>query len=310
MPFLKELGDGREQALSDVKKKLTDHFQLSEEALKKRTRQGNQTQFVDRCNWTKAHLKGACLIEQRKRGFVIITERGKKELAEIHIKNLPDIDAAYLRKFSEYCKFQNLDKFKKPKKNKKTNERDIDENESFDCQSNDTPIEQMESAYEKQQSVLKQELLEKIMKCDWRFFEELVVKLLINLGYGGSWKEAGKAFTTTQDGGIDGVIKEDKLGLDQIYIQAKKWAPSSTVTVSKVREFAGALQVKKTKKGVFITTACFTKEAKEFVKNQGLKIVLIDGDSLTGYMIESNTGVSSVARYDIKEIDHDFFEDD
>lgn len=229
---------------------------------------------------------------------MIITDRGKKVLKE----NLSLIDVSYLRQFPEFCEFQNL-KREKSTSAKKIDKEDLDEN-----QSNNTPSEQLESIYQTLQSNLKQDLLENIMKCEAFFFERLVVDLLINLGYGGSKKSAGQAFTTTHDGGIDGVIKEDKLGLDKIYIQAKRW--DSGVGRPEIQKFAGALQGKRAKKGVFITTSQFSKDAKEFVNNLDSKIILIDGDSLTDYMIESNTGVLVENKYEIKKIDSNYFEDE
>ena len=298
LSLLKQLEDGKEHSISDLRKKISIDFKLSSEDLKERTSSGYQTTFYNRVHWSKIYLKKACLIDQPSRGFVIITNRGKKVLEE----NLTSISVSYLRQFPEFCKFQNL---RKPKNSIKE-----DSDDTQDDSQNDTPLEQLESAYKTLQSNLKHELLENIMKCEPFFFEKLVVNLLINLGYGGFKEDAGKAFSTTRDEGIDGVIKEDKLGLDQIYIQAKRWNPDNTVARPEIQKFAGALQGKRAKKGVFITTSRFSRDATEYVKNLDSKIILIDGDSLTDYMIESNTGVLVEDKYEIKKIDNNYFEDE
>ena len=169
-----------------------------------------------------------------------------------------------------------------------------------------TPIEKLDDAYRELRATLKSDLLETIMQCSWQFFEDLVIDLLINLGYGG----VGKAFTKSKDGGVDGVVKVDKLGLDLIYVQAKRWKKSNPVGEPKIRDFVGALEPEKTKKGVFITTSSFTKDAKSYTKKIGFKIILIDGDQLTDYMLNSNTGVTTTDTYALKKIDHDYFEDE
>ena len=223
-------------------------------------------------------------------------EKGKKVLEE----NPPFINVSYLRRFPGFREFQNL------KKSKKIAVKETPD----DSSSNDTPLEQLESAYKTLQTNLKDNLLENIMKCEPFFFEKLVVNLLINLGYGGFKEDAGKAFSTTRDEGIDGVIKEDKLGLDQIYIQAKRWQFDNSVSRPEIQKFAGALQGKRAKKSIFITTSRFSSDAIEYVKNLDSKIILIDGDSLTDYMIESNTGVLVEDKYEIKKIDSNYFEDE
>ena len=299
LPLLKQLADGKEHSISELKKKLIIDLKLSSEDLKERVPSGTQTVFYNRFQWAKTYFKKACLIDQPSKGSLIITERGKKVLKE----ELSSIDVSYLKQFPEFREFQNL---KKPKNSIK---KDFDKEDVGDSQ-NDTPLEQLESAYKTLQANLKHDLLENIMKCEPFFFEKLVVSLLINLGYGGFKEDAGKAFSTTRDGGIDGVIKEDKLGLDQIYIQAKRWNSDNTVTRPEIQKFAGALQGKRARKGIFITTSRFSRDATEYVKNLDSKIILIDGDSLTDYMIESNTGVLVEDKYEIKKIDSNYFEDE
>lgn len=289
LPMLKELKEGSSKSMQEIRDSLADYFNLSEEEQKDLLPSGNQSIFDNRVGWARTYLKKAGLVDSPKRSFVVITDRGREVLAE----NPDEITSNYLKKFDEFLDFQNLS-------NKK-------EEEAEEVTSEQTPSEQFESAYKKLKSGLKTELLDTIMDCSPFFFERLVVDLLINLGYGGSKKEAGEAFATTGDEGIDGIIKEDKLGLDLIYIQAKRWKKDSCVGRPEIQKFAGALQGKRAKKGIFITTSYYSNEAREFVKALDSKIILIDGDSLAEYMIESNTGVSVESKYELKKIDSDYF---
>ena len=300
LPLLKQLKDDKEHLVSELKKNLITNLKLSPEDLRKRVPSGVQTLFYNRFYWAKTYLKKAGLIRQISRDLIVITERGKKILEQAP----PFIDVSYLKQFPEFCDFKNTKK--EPTKT------------SSDYQSNNiplkepdiTPLEELESAYSQLQTKLKQDLLENIMGCSPTFFEKLVVELLIGLGYGSSKEESGKAFATTKDGGVDGVIKQDKLGLEQIYIQAKRWKSNNTVSRPEIQKFAGALQGKRVQKGVFITTSQFSKEAKEYAKNLSIKIILIDGNSLTDYMIQSNTGLLPDTQYETKKIDFSYFEDE
>lgn len=175
--------------------------------------------------------------------------------------------------------------------------------------SDQTPEELLEYAHNRMTAELSRELLQKVQSSPPFFFERLVVDLLINMGYGGSRKDAGEAFATTGDGGIDGTIKEDKLGLDVIYVQAKRWNSDTTVGRPEIQKFAGALQGMRAKKGVFITTSRFSKEAKDYAANIDSKLILIDGSQLAAHMIESNTGVSVVDTYQVKKVDMDYFQE-
>lgn len=292
LPMLRELSDGNEKTISELKTNLAAKFKLSEEELKELLPSGNQQVFDNRVGWARTYLKKAMLIESARRGVFKITDRGSAVLKE----NVQNITASYLKKFDEFREFQNMDK---------SNEEGKEE--SYVSESESTPVELFEKSYRKIQSDLKKEILEQILSCSPFFFEKLVVDLVINLGYGGSRKEAGEAFQKTGDEGIDGIIKEDKLGLDLIYIQAKRWKKDSCVGRPEIQKFAGALQGKRAKKGIFITTSYFSSDAKEFVKHIDSKIILIDGDELCSLMIESNTGVSVLSNYSIKRIDSDYF---
>jgi restriction system protein len=295
LPILKALSNGNERSMSEIKSKMADDFKISDDAQKELLPSGNQSIFENRVGWAKTYLKKAGLVDSPRRGFVIITPRGMDVLKE----KISEITPNYLKKFSEFLEFQNTSK---PENFKD----EVQDNSTGD----QTPSEQFELAYKKLKDSLKNELIDLLLSCSPFFFEKLVVDLLLNLGYGGSKKEAGEAFSTTGDEGIDGIIKEDKLGLDLIYIQAKRWKKDSCVGRPEIQKFAGALQGKRAKKGIFITTSYYSSEAKEFVKHIDAKIILIDGDMLTDYMIESNTGVSIVSKYEIKKIDSDYFNED
>jgi restriction system protein len=226
-----------------------------------------------------------------KRGIYKITPGGQ----DIIKKNLDRIDLKFIEKFPKYQEFlKNSHQAVSDKVEKK------DEHPT-----SSTPEETFEYAYQKLRKELANELLSTIKSCSPEFFEKLVVDLLISMGYGGSRKDAGEAIGKTNDEGIDGIIKEDRLGLDTIYIQAKRW--EGCVGRPEIQKFAGALQGQRAKKGIFITTGYFSEEAKNFAKNIESKIILIDGNNLSEYMIDFNVGVSRVSSYEIKRIDSDYF---
>jgi restriction system protein len=292
MPLLKLAGDGETHNVNDATDKLAKEFNLTDEEISRLIPSGSP-KFYNRVGWAKTHLKKAGLLEYPQRGYFRITQRGVNVLQEDPAK----INMSYLKKFPEFIAFRQTH-------HTVEGDEDVEENEEL------TPEEALENAYLKIRDDLSDELLETILKSSPAFFEKLVVDLLINLGYGGSRKEAGEAFATTGDEGIDGVIKEDKLGLDLIYIQAKRWKSSSCVGRPEIQKFAGALQGKRARKGIFITTSYFSSEAKEYVKNIDSKIILIDGDELASLMFESNTGVSTESKYELKKIDTDYFSED
>jgi restriction system protein len=232
------------------------------------------------------------LIESTRRGYFKITQRGIDVLS----RNPTGINTKFLEQFPEYAEF------KKVKKELPRKESDRTKYEATP----QTPEEILGAAYEELNLNLKQELLENIKSASPDFFEDLVVDLLVKMGYGGSRSDAGQSVGGIGDEGIDGIIKEDKLGLDAIYIQAKRW--ESTVGRPEVQKFAGALQGQRAKKGILITTSTFTKEAVQYASSIESKIVLIDGEKLAQLMIEHNVGVSTTASYEVKQIDTDYFE--
>ena len=236
-------------------------------------------------------MKKAGLLESTRRGYFRITKRGLDVLDQ----QPAQIDTAYLRQFPEFVEFQT------PK------QRDKEEIQ-LKLDESTTPEEEIESAYQKLRDDLSTELLEMVKGSSAAFFEQLVVDLLVAMGYGGTRKDAGQAIGRSGDGGIDGIIKEDRLGLDIVYLQAKKW--DSTVGRPEIQKFAGALQGQRARRGVFITTSTFTTGAQEYVSRIDSKIVLIDGETLAQLMLDFDLGVTTVATYRLKRIDSDYFTGD
>lgn len=295
LPFLKILADGEEHALGDTHDKLSDHFDLTEEEIRELLPSGKQAVFRNRVGWARTYIKKSGLLTSPRRAHFQITDRGQELLKE----NPTEINGAVLKRYPDFLEFQAI---KKPKENGRTEQSKL-----FDTDTDKTPEEALEYAYQKLKNDLSKEVLDIVMSCSPAFFEKLVIDLLIAMGYGGSRKEAGQAMGKSGDGGIDGIIKEDKLGLDIIYLQAKRW--ENSVPVKEIRDFTGALASKKAKKGIFLTTSSFPKSVYEFVGQVEYKIILIDGERLADLMIENNVGLSTVNTYYIKTIDTDYFEE-
>lgn len=289
LPLLKHLADGDTKSTSETFEALANEFNLTDEEQKELLPSGQQPIFSNRIAWAKAYLKKAGLIESPKRGFYKISPLGEQALKQ----NPEKIDNHFLTQFEQFNKFY---------KKQSTKIEEIEE----DISNDKTPEEYLEYGYQKIRNDLGIEILNNIRQCTPAFFENLVVELLVKMGYGGSRSEAGKTIGKSGDGGVDGIIKEDRLGLDVIYIQAKKW-DNTPVSRPEIQKFAGALQGQRAKKGIFITTSNFTKNAIEYVSMIESKIVLIDGEQLAKYMIDFDIGVSKIATYDIKKIDTDYF---
>ena len=287
LPLLKIAGDGRVRTSAEQRKQLGDQFGLSEEERAELLPSGKQPIFSNRVAWASLHLHKAELLKRPERGHYQITERGRKIL-----ENPPArITVKYLQGFPEFSRFRAATKPKRVRENAKPD---------FE-----TPEEALETAYQQLRAALAQELLSQVKECSSQFFERLVVELLVKMGYGGSRSDAGKALGRTGDEGIDGMIKEDRLGLDVIYLQAKKW--EGTVSRPEIQKFVGALQGKHARKGVFITTGNFSDSAREYSKQIDSKVVLIDGEQLAELMIDFNLGVGSSQAYEVKNIDMDYF---
>lgn len=299
LPLLEILSDQKEHELQDLIKTLSDKFNLTDEERNELLPSGNQEIINNRVGWARTYLKKANLLTSPRRAIFKITEQGQ----EILNKKLTKIDVKFL---------QGLDDFKKWQISYQTNYLNKKESESTDeniteIEQGKTPEELLDYSFQKLKDELAVELIDKIKNCTPGFFERLVIDLLIKMGYGGSRKEAGQIIGKSGDGGIDGIIKEDKLGLDTIYIQAKKW--ENTVPVGQVRDFAGSLLSKKAKKGIFISTSNYPKGAYEFVASIEPKIVLIDGKELAELMIQHNVGMATKSIYELKKLDLDYFEE-
>jgi restriction system protein len=293
LPLLQYLADKKEKASQETFDALAEVFGLSEEERKELLPSGNQSIFMNRIGWAKTYLKKTGFIESPKRGYYSITMRGLNELK----KNPNKIDNKYLSQFPEFADFV---------KTRIARYNSVDKYIEVDNEK--TPEENIGYNYQQIRNALSIDVLDKIKKCSPYFFEKLVVELLLKMGYGGSRQEAGKTIGKSVDGGIDGIIKEDKLGLDTIYIQAKRW--DGSIGRPEVQKFAGALQGQRARKGVFITTSKFTKEAIDYACMIENKLILIDGDTLSNLMIDYDIGVSIVNTYLIKRIDSDYFVDE
>lgn len=297
LPLLRFVGKKMEEtSTSEAVEFLASELKLTDDDIKELLPSGIQSAFVNRVGWASTYMKKAGLLESTRRGYYRITNRGKDLLA----KQPKHIDVRLLKQYPEFLEFQQLKGTRSG--GKPTNSREATEN------SISTPSEALESAYENLRDELADELLSRLKKTTPAFFERVVVELLVRMGYGGSRADAGKAIGKSGDGGIDGIIKEDKLGLDVVYIQAKRW-DSNSVGRPDVMQFAGALQAQRASKGIFITTSRFTDDARNYVSQIGSKIVLIDGDQLTGLMIEHDVGVSTISLYPVKKIDTDYFDE-
>jgi restriction system protein len=296
LPVLKLAADGAEHKFSHAVELLVEEFSLSTEERNELLPSGSQAVFNNRVGWARSYLKQAGLLSSPKRGFFTITPKGAALLA----KNPERVDISILEQYPEFLEFRNR------KKDKGENEKP--EETSAVSASSQTPEDALASAYSTLRKDLESEILSSVKEASPSFFERLVVDLLVRMGYGGNRQDAGKALGKSGDGGIDGIINEDRLGLDVIFIQAKRW--EGMVGRPEIQKFAGALQGQRARKGVFITTSSFTKEAQEYASLIESKIILIDGDHLSRLMAEHNVGVSTVGQYEVKKLDSDYFNEE
>jgi len=288
LPLLVLMGDGAEHGLAEVFETLGDRLGLSPEDKKELLPSESDVKFDNRVRWAAFYLRKAGLLERTGRGKIRITERGQQVL-----KTKPGrIDVKFLKQFSEFLEFQQGTK----------KAEDVD-TASEEAQA--TPEETLEASYVNLRRTLAEELIDRVKKCPPKFFEKLVVDLLVSMGYGGSRKDAGQAVGQSGDDGIDGIIKEDKLGLDVVYLQAKRW--EATVGRPVVQAFAGSLEGQRARKGVLITTSQFSQEAKEYVSRIEKKIILIGGEELAQLMIDHGIGVTEVRTYSLRKMDLDYF---
>ncbi|MGL6205367.1 MAG: restriction endonuclease [Giesbergeria sp.] len=295
LPLLLRLAGGEVLVLKDLMAELADDFKLTPEERAQLLPSGGTLTFASRVGWAKTYLKKAGLVQQPKRGLVQITDQGKTVLEKKPVR----IDAKFLEQFAAFMEFRNGSR-----EHPAIAGSDAVQQLPTDL----TPDEVIDAAYQRSMAALADEVLERVRGCSPIYFERLVVQLLIKMGYGGSREEAGRAVGRSGDGGIDGIINEDRLGLDAIYLQAKRW--EGVVGRPEIMRFVGALAGQRATKGVFITTSWFTQEAKDYAGSSQYKVVLIDGERLADLMIEHGLGVSVVATYLIKRIDSDFFSEE
>lgn len=298
LPLLRAVTDGAEHNVRDVRDQLAGEFKLSADERAEMLPSGKQSVFDNGVGWAKTYLDKAGLITSVRRGVYRVTDAGRTVLAE----RPKDIDKAYLERFQPFRGFLTL-------------RHDHDDDEStvevearpaFDAAA--TPEEQLENAYNKIRQKIEADVLDAVKGASPQFFEKLVIELLVKMGYGGTIADAGEALGRAGDGGIDGVIKEDKLGLDAIYVQAKRW--QNNVGRPEVQGFAGSLLGRRGRKGVFITTSMFSKEAREYVGQIDSKIILIDGPTLAGLMVDHDVGVNTVETFTVKRVDSDYFSEE
>ena len=297
LPALRTLADGQPRHRRKLAEIMADHFALTEDDRAKMLPSGKQPVFWSRSGWALSYLKQAGLVRTPKRGIYEITPRGREVLAT----NPAQLDNDFLDQFPEFREFR-----------ARGNDGSQDETSATAAAPSAAaevaaPDEALDAAYKRLRTSVEAELLDTVKSVAPAFFEQLVVDLLVRMGYGGSREEAAKAVGRSGDGGIDGVIDEDRLGLDVIYVQAKRW--DSSVGRPEIQKFAGALQGQRARKGVFITTSTFTRDAEDYAQRIDSRIVLIDGHRLATLMFEYDIGVNPRSTYVVKSIDGDYFEE-
>lgn len=292
LPLLELLSDGSERTVLEVTQALAIRFQISDADLELRIPSGSRL-FASRVGWAKTYLKKAGLVLQPRRAVLLISDRGREVLTE----NPKALSNTFLQRYEEYRAF--------------TRPQTLSETATTTAEnlmSTETPEALLESSHQTLRAALAQDLVEQVLECSPSFFERLVVELLVAMGYGGSIADAGRAVGRSGDEGIDGIIKEDRLGLDVIYLQAKRW--QGVVGRPEIQKFVGALSGQRAKKGVMITTSAFTNEARAYAAQIESKVVLIDGAELAELMIDFNLGTQTVRTYELKRIDGDYFTED
>jgi restriction system protein len=297
LPVLRQSATG-EVRIGDVVETLAIEFKLTDEELAELIPSGNQTTFSNRVHWAKTYLKQAGLIEPTRRAHFKITKRGNEVLA----KSPSKIDSKFLRQFSEFQEFQSRSNSEGTENLEKilANDGQIADDQ--------TPDDLMRQTNQTIHAALGNDILDRLRISKPAFFERVVVQLLLAMGYGGTLAQAGKAIGKSGDNGVDGVIDQDTLGLDRVYIQAKRYAEDVTVGAGDIRDFFGSLDMHKATKGLFVTTSSFTKAASETAEKLGKRIVLIDGRDLTKLMIRFNVGCRVEEIFEMKKIDEEFFE--
>lgn len=295
LPLLELAADGREHALAEAREVLADTFHLAPEDRAELLPSGRQRRFDNRVAWAKSYLEQAGVLFSPRRAHFQITERGELLLATAPAR----IDIGLLEQYEDFREFR------------RANSRSAGTTRSASsatAEVDETPEEVLERAYQSIRAEIASDLLARVKESSPAFFERLVVEVLLKMGYGRSRADAGRAIGRSGDEGIDGIISEDRLGLDTIYIQAKRW--QGTVGRPEIQRFVGALHGKRARKGVFLTTGTFSNEAIDYVSHIDPRVVLIDGAQLAEYMLDLDLGVTTRATYELKRIDSDYFAED
>lgn len=295
LPLLKLLADGQEHTLRDLRDRIAQDLKLTDAELRELLPSGKAPVFNSRVGWAKTYLGKAGLLQIVRRGAYRVTEEGRALL-----RTEPRaIDNEVLSRYPSFLSFVG--------RGVEGHDEETTAAQLETVTPKGTPQEQLEAAYQRLRRETEQEVLELVKNAPPAFFERLVVDLLVRMGYGGTVEDAGRAIGRSGDGGIDGLIKEDPLGLGAVYIQAKRW--QGNVGRPEIQSFAGSLEGERARKGVFITTSDFTKDAREYVRRIDKRIVLIEGAQLAALMFEHGVGVTSVAAFEVKRIDSDYFEE-
>ncbi len=281
--------------VKDMRKYVAEYFKFTDEQLRIRIPSGKQPLYANRAHWAKTYLVKAGLLEATRRGYFTITERGKEVLATPGI----ELNSKYLNNFEEFVEF-----YDRPNGTTEQNQgvEIVAESTSL------TPEEELRMAYERVRNSLQNDILQRVRKVDPSFFEQIIVDLLLAMGYGGATENAGRTLGRTGDNGVDGVIDQDPLGVDQVYLQAKRYDQGNTIGPGAIRDFFGSLNLHKAQKGIFITTSDFTASAKDTAANLGTRIVLINGNELANLMYKYNVGCRTEEELHLKDIDEEYFE--
>lgn len=296
LPLLRFAGDGREHSLAETRDALADVFRLTADERAEMLASGRQTRFDNRVSWARKYLEAARVLESPRRAHLRITERGRALLAT----NPSRVDIRLLDQFPEFLAFR------RPRGGDEVGgDGGSPEPPPVDPTVAETPEETLDRAFQQIRADVEKELLGRVKAGTPTFFEQLVVELLLKMGYGRNRAEAGRAIGRSGDEGIDGILSEDRLGLETIYIQAKRW--QGTVGRPEIQKFVGALHGKRARKGVFITTGSFSADAVDYVTRIDPRVVLIDGPALAEYMLDHGLGVSTKAVYELRRIDSDYF---
>lgn len=300
LPVLRVAGDGKEHRIGDVVEQLAGEFHLTADERKQLLPSGKQATFSNRVHWARTYLVQAGLLEPTRRAHFKITERGKQSLSQAPAR----IDNEYLLQFPEFIQFRERNHVTS------TPQQAVRATAEIARPNTETPDEVIRNTVTQIETALRKELLNRILSAPPAFFESLIVNLLLAMGYGGSRKDAGQIVGRSGDGGIDGVIDQDALGLDRVYVQAKRYALENGVSEPEIRAFSGSLGAAKANKGIFVTTSYFTQPAETFAERHPFRVILIDGDQLTALMIRHNVGVRIDETLYLKKIDEDFFVDE